>query len=153
MLFNNQQIYELRRLNQRFVYKSIQMHEAIARQIGLSGTDHKYLGFIFQKGQMTAGELAELTGLTTGSVTNLIDRFEKKDLVRRGLDKKDRRKIIVIPNKNKIMSILEPHYSEFQCDTENLIASFSSEELKLLETYFQKSLNIIEEKIKNLKGN
>ena len=44
----------------------------------LNGTDHKYLGFIIQKGQMTAGEPAVLTGLTTGSVTGLIDRFESK---------------------------------------------------------------------------
>ncbi|WP_314509005.1 helix-turn-helix domain-containing protein [Xanthocytophaga agilis] len=56
------------------------MHEAVARKAGLSGTDHKYLGFLIEKEQITAGEFSTLTGLTTGAVTGLIDRFEKKDL-------------------------------------------------------------------------
>jgi len=99
---------------------------------------------------MTAGELAILTGLTTGAVTSLVDRFEKKDLVRRELDKNDRRKIIIIPNTKKITSILEPLYREFQSDTDNLMASFTSEELKLLETYFQKYLKLMDDTINNL---
>lgn len=44
------------------------MHEAIARRAGLSGADHKYLGIILQHGQLTAGELSKLTGITTGVV-------------------------------------------------------------------------------------
>ena len=74
---------QTRKLSQLYAYTSIQMHEAIARKAGLSGTDHKYLGFLIEKGQMTAGELSNLTGLTTGAVTGLIDRFEKKKLVKR----------------------------------------------------------------------
>ncbi|MAC95010.1 MAG: MarR family transcriptional regulator [Flavobacteriales bacterium] len=150
MSYKEQQIYKLRRLSQKYAYTSIQMHETIGRKAGLSGTDHKYLGFIIQKGQMTAGELAILTGLTTGAVTSLVDRFEKKDLVRRELDKNDRRKIIIIPNTKKITSILEPLYREFQSDTDNLMASFTSEELKLLETYFQKYLKLMDDTINNL---
>jgi hypothetical protein len=41
---------------------SILMHEAIARRAGLSGTDHKYLGIIVDRGRMSAGELAERLG-------------------------------------------------------------------------------------------
>ena len=84
-------ITRIRRLNQLHSYTSIQMHEAVARKAGLTGTDHKYLGFLLQKGQMTAGELSELTGLTTGAVTGLIDRFEKKKLVKRKFAEEDRR--------------------------------------------------------------
>ena len=150
MSVKEQQINKLRRLSQKYAYTSIQMHETIGRKAGLSGTDHKYLGFIIQKGQMTAGELAILTGLTTGAVTSLIDRFEQKGLVKRELDKNDRRKIIIIPNTKKITSILEPLYREFQNDTENLIASFTSEELKFLETYFKKYLKLMDDTINNL---
>lgn len=150
MSVKEQQIYKLRRLSQKYAFTSIQMHETIGRKAGLSGTDHKYLGFIIQKGQMTAGELAILTGLTTGAVTSLIDRFEQKGLVKRELDKNDRRKIIIIPNTKKITSILEPLYREFQNDTENLIASFTSEELKFLETYFKKYLKLMDDTINNL---
>ena len=78
-------VQKTRKLSQQYAYTSIQMHEAIARKAGLPGTDHKYLGFIMEKGQMTAGELSELTGLTTGAVTGLIDRFEKRSLSRGSL--------------------------------------------------------------------
>src|SRR3982074_552829 len=107
-------LIQIRKLTQQYAYTSIQMHEAIARKAGLSGTDHKYLGFLIEKGQMTAGELSNLTGLTTGAVTGLIDRFEKKNLVKRQFDKDDRRKVIILPNTENIMALFVPLYKEFR---------------------------------------
>lgn len=135
----------IRKLSQQYAYTSIQMHEAVGRKAGLSGTDHKYLGFIMQKGQMTAGELSSLTGLTTGAVTGLIDRFEKKELVKRQFAEDDRRKVIIVPNTENIMALLVPLYKDFRSKSETLIASFSSEELKAIETYFSKAIAIMDE--------
>ena len=133
-----------RKLSQQYAYTSIQMHEAIGRKAGLSGTDHKYLGFLIQKGQMTAGEFAKLTGLTTGAITGLIDRFEKKKLVKRQFADDDRRKVIIVPDVKKIMSLLEPLYRAFRSNSEKLITSFSDKELKILEAYFSKAIDIME---------
>src|ERR1700712_47514 len=102
---NHDVIRQLRKLTQQYAYISIQMHEAVGRKAGLSGTDHKYLGFLIEKGQMTAGELSNLTGLTTGAVTGLIDRLEKKKLVKRQFAEEDRRKVIIEPNIQKIMAL------------------------------------------------
>jgi DNA-binding MarR family transcriptional regulator len=44
---------------------------------------------------MPAGRLAELTGLTTGAVTTLIDRLEDAGLASREPDPADRRRVIV----------------------------------------------------------
>ena len=101
---DNDAITRIRKLIQQYAYTSIQMHEAIGRKAGLSGTDHKYLGFLIEKGQMTAGELSNLTGLTTGAVTGLIDRFEKKKLVKRKFAEDDRRKVFIEPNTKNIMA-------------------------------------------------
>lgn len=144
-------IIKLRKLSQKYAYTSIQMHESIGRKAGLSGTDHKYLGFLIQKGQMTAGELSLLTGLTTGAVTGLIDRFVKKKLVKRQFDKDDRRKINIIPNTEKIMALFEPLYSDFQDNSEKLFESFSTEELKTLERYFLNAIEIMNDKLNDLK--
>lgn len=146
------EIIKLRKLSQQCAYTTIQMHEAIGRNAGMSGTDHKYLGFIIQKGQMTAGELAVLTGLTTGAVTSLIDRFETKGLVKRRPDRTDRRKTIIVPETEKIMGLLEPLYKTFKDDTERLIASFSPEELGVLETFFLKYLKLMDNTINHLNG-
>jgi DNA-binding MarR family transcriptional regulator len=135
-------VIEIRKLSQKYAYASIQMHETIARNAGFASTDHKYLGFFLQKGSMTAGELADLTGLTTGSVTNLIDRFENKNLIERQFDSKDRRKVIIVPNSEKILALMQPFYTAFQEDTDNLIASFSDNELKILESFFAKATEL-----------
>jgi DNA-binding MarR family transcriptional regulator len=113
------------------------MHETIGRKAGLTGTDHKYLGFLIQKGQMTAGELATLTGLTTGAVTGLIDRFEKKKLVKRQYAENDRRKVFIEPNTKNIMALMEPLYKEFRSNSEKLIASFSNKELKVSKLFLK----------------
>lgn len=139
-----------RKLSQEYAYTSIQMHEAVARKAGLTGTDHKYLGFFLTKGQMTAGELATITGLTTGAVTGLIDRLEKKRLVKRKFDKDDRRKVIIEPDTKKIMTLLEPLYREYKSNTEKLIASFSDKELKILETFLMKAVEIMGDATNNL---
>lgn len=141
----------IRRLSQQYAYTSIQMHEAIARKAGLPGTDHKYLGFLMVKGQMTAGELAALTGLTTGAVTGLIDRFEKKKLVKRKFAEDDRRKVLIEPNTKNIMALFEPLYKNYRSRSEKLIGSFSSKEAKVLETYFLKVIEIMNETIDDLK--
>ncbi|RRB00679.1 MarR family winged helix-turn-helix transcriptional regulator [Larkinella rosea] len=133
----------IRKLNQLHAYTSIQMHEAVAQRAGLSGTDHKYLGFLIEKGQMTAGELANLTGLTTGAITGLIDRLEKKKLVKRQFAEGDRRKVIVEPDIPAIMALLEPLYKEFRNRSEKLIASFSDEDINIIETYFIQAIDIM----------
>lgn len=135
----------IRRLGQSYAYTSIQMHEAIGRKAGLSGTDHKYLGFLIQKGQMTAGELSNLTGLTTGAVTGLIDRFEKKKLVKRQFGDDDRRKVIIEPNTKRIMTLLAPLYKDFRNKSQRLFDSLSNKEIKIIETYLLKAIDIMNE--------
>jgi len=145
-------IKRVRKLSQHYSFTSIQMHEAIGRKAGFSGTDHKYLGFLMQKGQMTAGELSNLTGLTTGAVTGLIDRLEKKKLVKRQFSEDDRRKVIIEPNTKKIMTLLVPLYKEFRNKSEKLIGSFSNKEIKIIETYFLKAIEIMDETTNKLKN-
>ncbi len=136
---------QIRKLSQHYAFASIQMHEAIGRKAGLSGTDHKYLGFLIEKGQMTAGELAQLTGLTTGAVTGLIDRLEKKKYVKRKFAEDDRRKVLIEPNTKNIMSVFVPLYKEFREKTEKLLSSFSDKETKIIESYFIQAIRIMEE--------
>lgn len=147
---DNDSVKTTRKLSQLYAYTSIQMHEAVARKAGLSGTDHKYLGFLIEKGQMTAGELATLTGLTTGAVTGLIDRFEKKGLVKRQFAADDRRKVFIVPNTETITALLEPLYREFRSQSQQLLASFSADERAIIDTYFTKAIALMNEMIELL---
>jgi DNA-binding MarR family transcriptional regulator len=124
---------------------SIFMHEAIARKAGLSGADHKYLGLILKYKELTAGEIAKLTGLTTGAVTGLIDRLEKKKLLKRQFTKDDRRKVIIVPNPENSMKLLQPIFSELHQKTADLIASFTENEIQIIERYFTEATTIMNE--------
>lgn len=136
----------IRKLSQQYAYSSLQMHETIARKLGFSATDHKYLSFFLVKGKLTAGELAGLSGLTTGAVTGLIDRFEKKGLVKREYNSSDRRKVFIVPNHEKILTLFEPFYKDFQEQTDKIIKSFSTSEIEIIKSYLLKSIELVKEK-------
>ncbi|SFW61739.1 MarR family winged helix-turn-helix transcriptional regulator [Amycolatopsis australiensis] len=110
-------------------------HARIAERMGLSGTDHKAFDLVIQAGEpLTAGRIAELTGLSTGAVTGVIDRLEKVGLVRRVRDREDRRKVLVevVPGAEERFRPL--FQSAFDALRETL-AQFSPAERKAIERY------------------
>jgi DNA-binding MarR family transcriptional regulator len=66
-----------------------------ARRLGVNETDLHCLNIIENAGGVTAGELAAESGLTTGAVTGVIDRLERKGFARRVPDPDDRRRVKV----------------------------------------------------------
>src|SRR2546427_10347158 len=70
---------------------TVLFHAAVAERLGLSATDHKYADLIARQGPMTAGELADRAGLTTGAITGVLDRLEQAGGGRRERDPHDRR--------------------------------------------------------------
>lgn len=149
---NADTVTRIRKLTQEYAYTSLKMHETVGRKAGLYGTDHKYLGFLLVKGQMTAGELATISGLTTGAVTGLIDRFEKKKLVKRTFSDDDRRRVVIKPITKNIMALLKPLYKDYRGRSEKLIASFSDEEAKAIENYFLKAIELMKSATDKLNG-
>jgi DNA-binding MarR family transcriptional regulator len=69
--------------------------EAVAARLGLNPTDLKCLDLVAGEDTVTPGHLAELSGLTTGAVTGVLDRLEAAGLVRRELDPADRRRFVI----------------------------------------------------------
>jgi|tagenome__1003787_1003787.scaffolds.fasta_scaffold20846495_3 DNA-binding MarR family transcriptional regulator len=63
--------------------------------IGLNRTDIRCLDIVETEGSLRAGRLAELSGLTTGAITTVIDRLEHRRLARRVRDPRDRRRVLV----------------------------------------------------------
>ena len=59
----------------------------------MNETDLHCLNIIENSGGLTAGELAEQAGLTTGAVTGVIDRLERAGFARRASDPEDRRRV------------------------------------------------------------
>jgi DNA-binding MarR family transcriptional regulator len=80
----------------RMSTRSVLLHAAIADKLGLNPSDHKCADVLRdQPGPITAGRLAELTGLTTGAITGVLDRLERAGFVARDQDPSDRRRVVV----------------------------------------------------------
>ena len=69
-----------------------QLDEAVALQFGLNRTDLRCLGILYRRGRVTAGELAEESGLTPGAITTVLDRLERAGYANRVPDPADRRR-------------------------------------------------------------
>jgi DNA-binding MarR family transcriptional regulator len=105
--------------------------QTVANAVGISSSDLECLDFLTIEGRVTAGRLAELTGLTTGAITGLVDRMEKAGLVRRERDEEDRRKvyIAIVPEAlGRIGSFYEPLQKAVTKNWEG----YTDAELKLL---------------------
>jgi DNA-binding MarR family transcriptional regulator len=86
---------EFRPVGRRLSNANVMFHQAVADRLGMNLTDYKALGILVDTGPITAGRLAEITGLTTGAVTGIVDRLERSGLVRRERGSEDRRKVII----------------------------------------------------------
>jgi DNA-binding MarR family transcriptional regulator len=74
---------------------SVLYHQMMAQRLGVNSTDLQCLERVAANRDVTAGELAKVTGLTTGSITTAIDRLEQAGFVSRHRDDADRRKVFV----------------------------------------------------------
>lgn len=69
--------------------------DAVAQALGLDATALRCIGFASREPDLTPGRLAELTGLTTGAVTGVLDRLERAGFIERVPDPADRRRTII----------------------------------------------------------
>jgi DNA-binding MarR family transcriptional regulator len=98
----------------RFVVELLVSSYEATEDVGVNPTDLGALCLLLLHGPAPAGRLAELTGLTTGAVTGVIDRLEKGGFVRRELDPADRRRVIVVPDAGRVDRDLFPHFPSLQ---------------------------------------
>lgn len=67
-----------------------------AEALGINRTDARCLDILDNEGgTLSAGRLAELSGLTTAAITAVLDRLEGRGYVRRVRDERDRRRVLV----------------------------------------------------------
>jgi DNA-binding MarR family transcriptional regulator len=131
--------------------RTILFHAAIADKLGLNPTDHKALDLMTREGPVTAGRLAELTGLTTGAVTGVIDRLEKAGFVQRTKAAHDRRQVIIQPIPEEIQKIHCLFESLGQA-VMTMTDQFSDRELAIIHDYLTQSIDILQSETAKLQS-
>lgn len=137
-------------LGQQFSLALIMFHQSLADKVGLNLTDYKVLGIIGDG--VTAGKIAEITGLSSGMVTTVVDRLEKKNYVYRDKDAQDRRKVIIKLNSDKVTSELAPLFQSFGQVMGTLFSKYNEEELALLEDFMRNCIDIFQKETLKMRG-
>lgn len=142
-------IDQLQFLGQMASTETALFHQVAAAKCGLGITDMKTVSILLQEGPMTAGQIAQRLSLTTGAVTNVIDRLERRDIVKRAPDAKDRRRVIVTVNP-EALATTDNVYRSMGESFSKLLGRYSTEELEFLVQYHQASIELTKQEIAKL---
>jgi DNA-binding MarR family transcriptional regulator len=118
---------------------SVMFSQTVAGRLGLNPTDLETLGIIVDHSPVTAGDLAERTGLTTGAITGVVDRLERGGWVYRERDPQDRRRVYVMPNGVQADRLIRPLFASMGQTMAGLCAAYSDDDLALILDFVRRS--------------
>jgi DNA-binding MarR family transcriptional regulator len=123
--------------------QTVFLHQALAQSAGLNATDTKCIDLILHAPPegATAGWLSDMSGLTTGAITHILDRLEKRGFVRRQRDTQDRRKVFVRVREESLKPLI-PKYEAIGKAYMSLVEQYSDDQLQLICEYLQKSSEV-----------
>ncbi|WP_067667397.1 MarR family winged helix-turn-helix transcriptional regulator [Nocardia miyunensis] len=131
-------------LGRDFAAAMVNFHEATGKLLGLSASERKCMDTLSVLGPVSAGVIAERTGLTTGAVTGLVDRLEKAGYACRTRDPGDRRKVLVelIPN-SRVDALLAAVFVPFGQDMVGLTDRYSPQEWAAIADWVERVTEIL----------
>jgi DNA-binding MarR family transcriptional regulator len=124
--------------------------EVAARKLGINRTDLRCMNIVENQGPITAGRLAELSGLTTAAVTAVLDRLERAGYARRVRDQKDRRQVIVELTP-LVAERAGPIWGPIAADAGVLFGRMSVEQLKSVIEYHRAARDLNERHVERVR--
>ena len=112
--------------------------EAVAERLAINRTDLACLTSLYRRGAMSAGQLADESGLTPGAITTALDRLERSGYAQRTRDEVDRRRVLVeltLLARQTAADLYAPVIEAGQAG----YAHYSLEELRLLRDFLQRA--------------
>lgn len=144
-------LQELEEAMRRSSAQDVLYGQTVANVAGIANSDLECMDILYLEGRVTAGRLAEVTGLTTGAITGVVDRLEKAGLVRRERDETDRRKVFIAVVPDAAMKIGQ-FYVPMQQAMEKVFGGYSDEELRLLLRFANEGYKAVLAATEALKG-
>jgi len=127
-------------------------NQAVADRLGLHPTDVQCLNLLsLERDPVTIGRVAELTGLTTGSATRLVDRLERAGYVRRERDAEDRRRVLVAPEPER-MAELGAFWRRLNGAWAELFADYDDAGIALLTDYMRRTVELGAAQVERLRS-
>jgi len=125
--------------------------DALASSLGVSHADFACLTLLFLEGAATAGRISEVTGLSSGGVSGVIDRLERAGYARREADPADRRRVVVTLAADQ-RPRLDEAFAQIRVAEGPLFETYTSAELPLLLADAEERLAITRDETRRLRG-
>jgi DNA-binding MarR family transcriptional regulator len=130
--------------------RSVLLHAAVADKLGLNPSDHKCADLLrSEPGPITAGRLAELTGLSTGAITGVLDRLERAGFVARDHDPNDRRRVVIRVTPER-MPDLRPVFMPLRDAMIAFCTRYTDDELRVILDFMRNSEVVMQEQMQRL---
>lgn len=126
----------------RMEAQSVLSSATMAKHFALHPSDLEVLDIIFVRQSVSAGDLVKATGLTSGSITSLLDRLEAKALIIRVRDDADRRRTNIRLNRAATAPI-EAAYEPRQTAMFALWSQFDAEALEVITDFLTRSTDLL----------
>ncbi|MER6613451.1 MarR family winged helix-turn-helix transcriptional regulator [Streptomyces xantholiticus] len=143
---------ELRIASRRYMASYALFNQAVADHLRLHPTDLQCLNLLsLEPGPVTTGRIAELTGLTTGSATRLVDRLERSGHVTRERDTRDRRRVLVrlVPERMAEFGAL---WQRLNGPWTAMFDEYDDNEIALLIGHMQRTVELSAAQVERLRG-
>lgn len=127
------------------------MGQAAADRVGINATDLNCLNLLSFSGALTAGDLARATGLTTASITGVVDRLESAGFVRRERDPSDRRRVVVTIVIEKALTQVAAIFAPMVADWQQIAVRYSDDELRLIVEFYDQMEEVIRKQLARLR--
>jgi DNA-binding MarR family transcriptional regulator len=123
---------------------------AVAAKAGINPTDLKVLSILSRQGSLSAGRIAELTGLTTGAITFMFDRLEKVGYARRVRHPTDRRVVLIELLPEPLQRATGNYFASMAQATADAVKNYTDEQLELVIDFLGKINTAAEEVVKDM---
>lgn len=114
---------------------TVMFHTALAERRGLSATEEKTLDILLRRGPLTHADLVRETNLKPASVSNLIDRLERRGFAARGPHPQDGRRVLVSAVSDRIMADVAPLFEPWIAELHALYDTFSDDQLATIRDF------------------
>lgn len=138
--------------SRRYMAAYALFNQAVADHLRLHPTDVQCLNLLsLESGPVTTGRIAELTGLTTGSATRLVDRLERAGYVTRERDAEDRRRVLVaaVPER---MAELGAFWRRLNDAWGTMFDVYSDAEVALLIAHMRRTVELSAAQVERLRA-
>lgn len=120
------------------------LDEGVAESFGIKRGDLRAMEIVSRRGHLTAGQLAEDLGLTTGAVTGLIDRMEGMGYFRREDHPSDRRKVVVVLTP-KAKARERRAFERLTREMDRMLSSYRGADLGVIATFLRRTRAIVDQ--------